>query len=182
MDSLLDGVLQQVVGNKEISPCYLEDASDRYSFKVLKIFTGIVGVVFVAVVAAGPVVSADTSLVARWDFDGDDLIELVAHGGVKTGEAGPTAPEFPVLPKGNQAIRLDGKGARLMLADTGKDSRFKFRKGDPITLEAWVKIDGRKPGLPMYIIGKGRTGDPGFDKDNQNWSLRVISAASGTRS
>lgn len=111
--------------------------------------------------------------VARWDFDGKDSFDLQAHGGVKFGQAGPTAPEFPNLPKGNKAIRLDGKGARLMLSDAGKDSRLKFRKGDSITLEAWVKLDGRKSGSPMYVIGKGRTGDPAFNKDNQNWSLRV---------
>ena len=111
--------------------------------------------------------------VARWEFDGKDSVALQAHGGVKFGQAGPAAPEFPNLPKGNKAIRLDGKGARLMLSDTGKESRLKFRKGDPITLEAWVKLDGRKTGSPMYVIGKGRTGDPTFNKDNQNWSLRV---------
>ena len=142
----------------------------------MKYCRNIVCVLFLNAVA---VVAADSPLVAHWDFDGDDPIDLVTHGGVITGEAGPMAPEFPDLPKGNKAIRLDGKGARLMLADTGKDSRFKFRKGDPITLEAWVNLDGHKSGAPMYIIGKGRTGDPKFDKDNQNWSLRVISSGSG---
>lgn len=117
--------------------------------------------------------AATSSQVVRWDFDGKDPIDLVAQGGVRFEPTGPAAPEFPDLPKGNKAIRLDGKGARLMLSDTGKDSRLKFRKGDPITLEAWVKLDGSKTGSPMYVIGKGRTGDPTFNKDNQNWSLRV---------
>jgi hypothetical protein len=145
---------------------------------VVKNCRAIVGVLFLTAVAAD---AADSSLVARWDFDGKDSIDLVPHGGVKSGEAGPAAPEFPDLPKGNQSIRLEGNGARLMLADTGKDSRFKFRKGDPITLEAWVKLDGGKPSSPMYIIGKGRTGDPDFSKDNQNWSLRVVSAGNAVR-
>lgn len=142
----------------------------------LKYFTTNLGVLFLTAVTA---VAADPSLVARWDFDGHDPIELVPHGGVRSGEAGPAAPEFPDLPKGNKAIRLDGKGARLMLPDTGKDTRFQFRKGDPITLEAWVKLDGSQPRSPMYIIGKGRTGDPKFGKDNQNWSLRVVSGGGG---
>jgi len=141
----------------------------------LKYFTAIFGVLFLPAVA---VVAADSSLVARWDFDGNDPIDLAAHGDVQFGEAGPREPDFPDLPSGNKAIRFDGKGARLMLPDSGKDSRFKFRRGDPITLEAWVKLDVRKPTSPMYIIGKGRTGDPDFDKDNQNWSLRVVSGGS----
>ncbi|MFT5469569.1 MAG: mono/diheme cytochrome c family protein [Verrucomicrobiales bacterium] len=156
----------------------MEDQSYRFSIGVVKNCRAIVGVLFLTAVAAD---AADSSLVARWDFDGKDSIDLVPHGGVKSGEAGPAAPEFPDLPKGNQSIRLEGNGARLMLADTGKDSRFKFRKGDPITLEAWVKLDGGKPSSPMYIIGKGRTGDPDFDKDNQNWSLRVVSAGNAVR-
>jgi len=154
----------------------LEDHSDRYSVTLVKSCRTIVCVLFLSAVAAG---AADSSLVARWQFDGKDTINFVSHGGVKTGEAGPAAPEFPDLTKGNKAIRLDGKGARLMLADPGKESPFKFHKDDPITLEAWVKLDRRKPGSPMYIIGKGRTGDPNFEKDNQNWSLRVVSDANG---
>ena len=145
---------------------------------MLKYFTAIVGILFLTAVA---VVAADSSLVARWDFDGEDPIDMVSHGGVKSGEAGPASPEFPILPKGNQSIRLDGKGTRLMLPDTGKDSRFKFRKDDPITLEAWVKLDGPKTSSPMYIIGKGRTGGPDFSKDNQNWSLRVVYAGNAVR-
>jgi cytochrome c553 len=140
------------------------------SFAVLK---ASLTILCLLVLVAVPGNAADSSLVARWNFDGKDSIELVSHGGLKMGEIGPAAPEFPNFPKDNQAIRLDGNGARLMLADTGKDSRFKFRKNDPITLEAWVKLEGRKSGSPMYVIGKGRTGDPVFNKDNQNWSLRV---------
>ncbi len=151
---------------------------NSYSVSGLKYCTAIVGIFSLAAVA---VVAADSPLVARWDFDGKDSINLVSHGGVKSGEAGPASPEFPILPKGNRAIRLDGKGARLMLPDTGKDIRFKFRKGDPITLEAWVKLDAPESNSPMYVIGKGRTGGPGFNKDNQNWSLRVVSSGSTVR-
>lgn len=131
-------------------------------------------VVVVLGLTAVSVLAADPPLVARWDFDGDDPIALQEKGAVRFGEAGPRSPEFPNLSKGNKAIRLDGKGARLVLADTGKESRYKFHKGDPITMEAWVKLKGRKPTSPMYLIGKGRTGDPAFNKDNQNWSLRVV--------
>jgi hypothetical protein len=131
-------------------------------------------VVVVLGLTAVSVLAADPTLVARWDFDGDDPIALQEKGAVRFGEAGPRSPEFPNLSKGNKAIRLDGKGARLVLADTGKESRYKFQKDDPITLEAWVKLNGRKPTSPMYLIGKGRTGDPAFNKNNQNWSLRVM--------
>jgi len=159
----------------------LDACLDLCSFVgVLKIGRAIPAILFLNVIAVAVAVSAaEPSLVARWDFDGNDPIALLSHGGVKTGEAGPAAPEFPDLPKTNRAIRLDGKGARLMLPDKGKDSGFKFRKGDAITLEAWVNMDGNKSKSPMYIIGKGRTGEENFDKDNQNWSLRVMAAADG---
>ena len=116
--------------------------------------------------------AADSTLVARWNFDSHDAIGLTGHGGVKRGAPGPVAPEFPVFSTTNRAVRLDGNGARLMLSDT--DGRFKFRNGDPITMEAWIRLDGRRENAPMYVIGKGRTGSGNFDRDNQNWSLRIV--------
>ena len=50
-----------------------------------------------------------------------------------------------------------------------------------VTLEAWVKLDGSRNGSPMYVIGKGRTGSPRFDRDNQNWSLRVVGSKGMTK-
>ena len=33
---------------------------------------------------------------------------------------------------------------------------------------------GKFSNHPAYIIGKGRTYNSGFAKDNQNWALRVV--------
>tara|TARA_Y100001934_G_scaffold147244_1_gene176858 strand:- start:2932 stop:6669 length:3738 start_codon:yes stop_codon:yes gene_type:complete len=122
-------------------------------------------------IALGAQLNAADSLVARWDFDGKDRIKLTKHGAV-TETSGPLAPEFPLFSTNNRAVRLAGKGTRLMYPD--KEGQFKFRNGDAITIEAWVRLDGRKVGAPMYVIGKGRTHDARFFRNNQNWSLRII--------
>lgn len=36
-----------------------------------------------------------------------------------------------------------------------------------------MNIADLQRGENVYVIGKGRTGDPGFAKDNQNWPLRL---------
>ncbi len=118
--------------------------------------------------------AGDSSLVARWDFGAEEPTPLASVGGVQRDQAGPIPPEFPDLAENNTAVRLDGQGARLFIADTGPNSQFDFTTGDAITLEAWVKLDGLRDGSPMYVIGKGRTGSPRFARDNQNWALRVV--------
>ena len=110
---------------------------------------------------------------ALWNFGKDDPIQLKAAGNVVRGQPGPRPPEFPDFPADNTAVKLDGQGARLILEDPGPDSPYDFGNGDAITMEAWVKVDGIRSGQWMYIIGKGRTGAPGFPSENQNWSLRV---------
>lgn len=118
--------------------------------------------------------SAVEKPVGHWDFDGTDSHKLATFPGVKHGEPGPRPPEFPDQPKSNRAVYLNGKGTRLHLRDSfGPQSPFKFRNGDAITIEAWVKLDGVRDSVAAYIIGKGRTGDLKFKKDNQNWSLRI---------
>ena len=112
------------------------------------------------------------ALVGRWDFDGRDAIGISTYGGVEQGVRGPIAPEFPDMSTNNQAIRLGGNGARLIYED--REGRFQFRNGESITIEAWVRLDGKRPGAPMYVIGKGRTFNRGFPKENQNWSLRIV--------
>lgn len=118
----------------------------------------------------------ETSLVARWDFGTEEATPLSSHGGVARDQAGPRPPEFPDFAQDNTAIRLDGNGAYLSVADPGTNSEFDFTSGDAITLEAWVKLDQARDGSPIYVIGKGRTGAPKFAADNQNWSLRIVSS------
>ncbi|WP_417389147.1 DUF1553 domain-containing protein [Gimesia sp.] len=100
--------------------------------------------------------------VASWDFD------LV--------DEGPRPPEFPRFSKTNKALRFDGAGSKIVVPDEGANSRFDFSNGDAITIEAWVKPAAAKKATPLYIIGKGRTHTPGFDRENQNWSLRLTSS------
>ena len=51
--------------------------------------------------------------------------------------------------------------------------RLRFAREGSITLEAWVSPTKIGDGQQVYLIGKGRTGNKGFAKDNQNWSLRI---------
>ena len=113
-------------------------------------------------------------IVARWDFDGDEASPLRIHGGVQRDQPGPRPPEFPDFSENNTAFRFDGKGAFVEIADTGSGSRFDFTHSDAITLEAWVRLDGELDGSPKYVIGKGRTGSPIYNRDNQNWALRIV--------
>jgi cytochrome c553 len=130
----------------------------------------------IAVSFAGRLIADDSSLVAKWDFDAEESTPLTAHGSVERDKAGPVPPEFPDFAENNTAVKLDGNGAYLSVADTGPNSPFDFTNGDAITLEAWVKLDGSRDGSPMYVVGKGRTDSPHFARDNQNWALRVVGA------
>jgi Protein of unknown function (DUF1553)./Protein of unknown function (DUF1549)./Planctomycete cytochrome C. len=111
--------------------------------------------------------------VAFWGFGQEESTPLHSHGGVHRDIPGPRPDTYPDFAPDNTAVRLDGKGARFTFADPGPDSPFDFTNGDQITLEAWVRIDQIGRGDNVYVIGKGRTGNPGFQKDNQNWALRV---------
>ena len=123
---------------------------------------------------------AEPQPAVQWNFDGSDKHALKAYPGIKHQEHGPRAPEFPTHSKTNQAIYLNGQRTRLTLPDTfGEKSPFKYRNGDAITIEAWIKPDGSRNSVAAYIVGKGRTSNPKFKKDNQNWSLRI--ATSGGR-
>ncbi len=111
--------------------------------------------------------------VARWDFGAEEQTPLNLHGSVHRDVEGPRPPVYPDFSEHNTAVRLDGNGARLTLADPGPNSPFDFTNGDEITLEAWVNVRELRDGESRYIIGKGRTGRRGFAGDNQNWALRV---------
>ncbi len=127
----------------------------------------------------GSAYGVEASLAARWDFGTEETTPLAAHGGVKRDQAGPVSPEFPDFPAHNTAVYLDGDGSYLAVDDPGADSPFDFKNGDAITLEAWVNIGEIRTGQPMYVVGKGRTNNPRFPKDNQNWALRVVGADGG---
>lgn len=96
---------------------------------------------------------------------------------VKLGEPGPRpapgdAGHVDFRPD-HTAGGFDGNG-RIIVKDPGERSALDFTNGEAITIEAWVNPTGRVgENSNIYIIGKGRTGNAGFAKDNQNWSLRL---------
>ena len=67
-----------------------------------------------------------------------------------------------------------GDQGMLRRQDRGENSPFDFNNGDEITIEAWVNPDDQvHEGGIVYIVGKGRTDNLAFLKDNQNFSLRL---------
>jgi mono/diheme cytochrome c family protein len=109
----------------------------------------------------------------RWNFGAEETTSLEASEDVHRDVPGPRPPDYPDFDSGNTAVKLDGKGARLSVADSGPQSPFDFTVGDAITLEAWVQVDDIRSGENLYVICKGRTGAQGFAAENQNWALRV---------
>jgi mono/diheme cytochrome c family protein len=128
---------------------------------------------FSAVAAFFGTSSALADPVARWGFGTEETSRLTEHGGVHRDLPGPRPPEFPDFDPNNLAVKFDGAGSHFSFADPGDNSPFDFTNGDAITLEGWVNVADLKKGENAYIIGKGRTGDAGFAKDNQNWALRL---------
>ncbi len=128
--------------------------------------------------------------VGYWRFDAADAEEVSnaapvpdaaqALNGIWTGKverdiAGPRAPEFPLFSDENLGVRLTAHASYARIVDPGADSPLDFDNGDSITIEAWVNPQLNGGGSYHYIIGKGRTNDPQFERDNQNWALRLKS-------
>ncbi len=120
-----------------------------------------------------PLFAQEPRPIAYWGFGQEEATPLESHGGVHRDVPGPRPDLYPDFAPDNTAVRLDGKGARFTFEDPGENSPFDFTNGDAITLEAWVRITQINEGDNVYVIGKGRTGNPRFAKDNQNWALRV---------
>ena len=116
--------------------------------------------------------------VAWWSFDHGraDMGELV--GKVDFGQPGPDSKRFESFVDANRAARFvdaTNKGAAIIVEDPGPGSQFDFDNGDPITIEAWVNPDkDLRNGSTMYVLGKGRTGNPGQLAHNQNYGFRVF--------
>lgn len=142
----------------------------------------------VAVKPFADVVEADRP-VLWWRFESDKPEEglqarslaepaLVLTGkseeAVGFGSEGPRPEAYPGFPATNRALKLDGsKSSSLRYTDPGDHSPLDFDNGDAITLEAWVNITKLANGQQMYVVGKGRTRNPGVKADNQNYALRL---------
>ncbi len=129
---------------------------------------------FIALMLAGS--SAGSEL--RWSFDSLPPDSLVGDASIEP--IGPSAKNFKGLPAANDALRLDGKGDYVRVADAGEESSLDFSKGDPISIEAWVRISEIDHGQNVYIVGKGRT-HTGGHKDNQNYALRMRGVSGDAR-
>lgn len=131
---------------------------------------------FFSLVDVSATIAAEDAVkpVAHWRFGTEETAKLTPHGGVHRDQPGPRPPEFPDFDSGNTAVKLDGKGARFVLADPGPSSDFDFIQGDAITIQAWVNMDQSiDHDSNLYVIGKGRTHSGKVSGDNQNWALRL---------
>jgi hypothetical protein len=97
-------------------------------------------------------------------------IETRLEGNVLFGEPGPQPPAYPGMGEANRSAAFGNDRGYLA---TDSTPRLQFTTGDSITLEAWVNLFEIAPGQFVAVIGKGRTGRPGFAADNQNWALRL---------
>ncbi|MCB1062458.1 MAG: DUF1553 domain-containing protein, partial [Verrucomicrobiae bacterium] len=117
--------------------------------------------------------------VAWWSFESEkqDLGEV--EGSLTLGKPGPTAKDFQSFAAGNRAALFGSKDGKaqgfIRVEDPGAGSQFDFDNGDPITIEAWVNPDADSPkNGNMYVLGKGRTSNPGEAANNQNYGFRLF--------
>lgn len=129
----------------------------------------------------------DDQPVAYWSFEGDakallqplSPLEAVTKqpvklvGKVQTAQPGPGQSVSRMFSNTNQAISFNATAGTLRMSDLGADSPFDFKPGETITLEAWVNPTEMSENQQVYVIGKGRTGNKGFEADNQAWALRL---------
>ncbi|HSH92645.1 MAG TPA: LamG-like jellyroll fold domain-containing protein, partial [Roseimicrobium sp.] len=101
------------------------------------------------------------------------LPDGVVQGDVGLQQQGPPPGLFPDFTKENSAAVFKGKSGYVRVQDKGADSPLKFRKGDSITISAWVAPVTLASGQQVYIVGKGRTENKGFAANNQNYALRL---------
>ncbi|HAB14507.1 MAG TPA: hypothetical protein DCE47_22715, partial [Planctomycetaceae bacterium] len=91
---------------------------------------------------------------------------------VESGIAGPRPRFYPLFDATNLSVGLSGSD-HLVISDPGENSPLDFTNGDAITLEAWVQLKQISGEQNIYLIGKGRTNNPGQKSENQNWALRL---------
>jgi hypothetical protein len=111
-----------------------------------------------------------------WRFeDGKvELGEIVDK--VTLNVAGPRKERFPKFDDKNAAAQFAVDGGRIVVQDPGEKSPLDFSAGEAITLEAWANPTKLASGQTVYVVGKGRTGNSGVAKDNQNYALRLVGA------
>ncbi len=124
--------------------------------------------------------STQPAALLKLDFEEDALAVGELAAGAKIENAGPTSESFLGLPPVNRALVLNGKGARVRIADGDGESSLDFNDGDAITIEAWVRVDRLSNGANVYVVGKGRTHET-KPMENQNYALRLFGAGGEAR-
>ena len=133
--------------------------------------------------------------VAWWRFDGASRGEVrdlakreagpaltgAAVGAVTLGEPGPRPGRYLDFGKQNAAAAFSGSRGFIRVPDPGDESPLDFALGDEITLEAWVLVHALGEGKNVYVVGKGRTNNEGFPRENQNYALRLRGIAGTAR-
>ncbi|MCA9062227.1 MAG: DUF1553 domain-containing protein [Planctomycetaceae bacterium] len=113
-----------------------------------------------------------------WDFTDSDYhsttggLSPSAVKGQPTVGHGPEDPDFPLFGSQNASLELDGR-SWIVFPDDNDHGNLDFRSGEMISIEAWVRLSSIAEGQQVYVIGKGRTGNPGQARDNHNWALRI---------
>lgn len=117
----------------------------------------------------------------RNEMAGEDAAWLqgIVHGNVRLQAAGPHPSEYPDFEYDNAAADFRGGRNYIVVADPGEGSVLDFDNGDAITLEAWIRWDEPLKGAYPYIVGKGRTHNPGTSVHNQNYSMRLATQGGG---
>ena len=117
----------------------------------------------------------------RNEMAGEDpaWLQGVVSGNVRLQAAGPHPSEYPDFEEDNAAADFRGGRNYIVVADPGEGSVLDFDNGDALTLEAWVRWDEPLKGAYPYIVGKGRTHNPGTSVHNQNYSLRLATQGGG---
>lgn len=98
-----------------------------------------------------------------WNFEADAGKKIGKIASVE----GPDERFSVTLGGKHQALYFPGDGSRVEIPDA---ENLRFKNGDSITIEAWVRLDKADGGANVYLVGKGRST---AQKDNQNWALRL---------
>ena len=101
------------------------------------------------------------------------LLNGTVEGKVAVGQRAQSSEQFPEFEPDSTAAGFSGKGEFIRVTDPGANSPLDFAKGDAMTMEAWVFVNSLKDGQYVYVVGKGRTGNKGFEANNQNYALRL---------
>lgn len=133
--------------------------------------------------------AAEDAVVLKWNFDGQK-----SESGEWTGKTkpapdveipGPRAPRYPDFDENNRAAYFPGQDGWLLVRDQEKGGAtdIRFRQGDAITIEAWVKVKSIGKGHAAYLVGKGRHGEHGqkLGEQNQNYAIRLQGTGGGAQ-